>query len=152
MCIRKALVWVLVAASVASFGCREERAVAHSVGGVELVVRSTEDARMLGSFTLRRDNDSKTWRLPVRAEGYQKRRVSLEPGLYVLDFEADVSALVAEPSLESSVRVAAGELPRWVVVAPAQVTTVNVATDVDAPAPGIAASPATARPACVEVN
>jgi hypothetical protein len=141
MCIRKWLVLGLVAVSAGLLGCKEEQVATQPVGGIELVVRSTNDARMLGAFTVRRNTDSKTWRLPVRAEGYQKQRLSVEPGLYALDFEPDVSAAVANPSLEASVHVATGELPRWVVVAPARVTTVNVGPDVESSAPCIAATP-----------
>jgi hypothetical protein len=152
MCSRNWFVLALVAASAGLFGCKEDLAVARPVGGIDFVVRSTDDARMVGAFTLRRDIDARTWRLPVRGDGYQKRRVSLEPGLYTLDFEPDVSAMLADPRLERSVRVAAGELPRWVVVAPAQVTTVNVATEVEESAPSVAAMPQTLPDASLQLN
>lgn len=145
MCIRNLLVCVLVAALPGSFGCRQESPAPQPVGGVELVVRATGDARMLGALTLRRNGDSETQRLPVHVEGYRALRLSLEPGLYVLDFEANVSAILADPSLESSVRAATGDLPRWVVVAPARVTIVNVATELEANPPGIAAAPVAFR-------
>jgi len=147
------LVLALVAALAGSFGCKDDRAIAHTVGAIDVVVRTTANSQMLGEFTLRRDDDSKTWRLPVRAEGYQRRRLSLEPGLYTLDFEPDVSSRLEDPTLQRSARVSVGKLPRWVVVAPAQVTTVNVATEVEASAPSVAALPALPSPdASLQLN
>ena len=141
MCNRNWLVWVLVAASAGSLGCRQEPSTEQPVGSIELVLRSTDDARLLGALTLRRNDETETRRLPMSVAGYQELRLSLEPGLYALDFEADVGAALEDPSLESSGRAASGDLPRWVVVAPAQVTTINVATEPDMDAPGIAAAP-----------
>ena len=144
------LALALVVASSGLFGCDEPRAVAPPVGGIELVVRSPSDARMLGTFTVRRTEGSKTWRLPVRAEGYQKQRLLLDPGLYTLDFEADVSAAMADPSLEGALHTASFDLPRWVIVAPARVTTVDVATQGETHAPCV--TPADAPSARLQVN
>jgi hypothetical protein len=141
MSIRNSLALALVLASAGLFGCEEPRAAEPPSGAIEIVVRSPSDGRQLGTLTVRSARDSKTWRLPLRAEGYQQQRVLLEPGLYALDFEADIGAAVADPRLESRLHTASEELPRWVVVAPARVTTVNIAAHSDTSAPGVAVAP-----------
>src|SRR5688572_23993701 len=102
MSIRNGLVLALIAASAGLFGCEQSQAVAPAAGAIDIVVRSSGDVRMNGTFSVRRPADSKTWRLPLRTEGYHKQRLLLDPGLYALDFEPDVSAVLADPSLESS--------------------------------------------------
>ena len=152
MTIRNSLALALIAVSAGLFGCEEQRAVAPATGAIEVVVRSPSDARMLGTFTVRRAQDSKTWRLPLRAEAYHQQRVLLEPGLYALDFEADMSAALADPSVESRLHPSSLDLPRWVVVAPAQVTTVNVATQGETSAPCLAVTPVAAPDGHLQVN
>ena len=73
------------------------------------------------------------------------RFLNLEPGRYTLDFEADVGTRVADPVAAMpvrEVRAAPGELPRWVVVTPARVTTVNLTIEVEVKALSVAAMPA----------
>lgn len=152
MSIWKSLALAVVMTSNGPLGCDASRPAKPPVGGIELVVRSPMDARLLGTFTVRRPQDSKTWRLPLRAEGYQKQRLLLDPGLYALDFEADVSAAVAEPGLEHSVQTSSSDLPRWVIVASAQVTTVDVATQGETSSPCIAIRGGTAPNAPLPLN
>ena len=152
MTIRNLFALALIAASAGSFGCEAERAVEPATGAIEVVVRSSSDGRMLGAFTVRRADDSKTWRLPVRAEGYHEQRVLLQPGLYALDFEADPSAALADPSAEARLHTASLDLPRWIVIAPARVTTVKVTTQGETGAPCLAVTPATARNWSLQVN
>lgn len=152
MSIRNSLALALVAASAGLFGCEAERAVEPTTGAIEVVVRSPSDARMLGAFTVRRAEDSKTWRLPLRAEGYHEQRLLLEPGLYALDFEADPSAALADPRQEARLHTASLDLPRWVVVAPARVTTVKVTTQGETGAPCLAVTPAAVPNGRLQVN
>ena len=64
----------------------------------------------------------------------------------------DVSAQLADPTLQRPVAVA-GNLPRPVVIAPAQVTVVNVASEiVEASAPSMAALPGSAPDASMPLN
>ena len=142
----------LVMAAAGLFGCEDRRVEAPPAGAIEVVVRSASDARMVGAFTVRRAEDSKTWRLPLRAEEYVKQRLLLEPGLYALDFEPDVSAALADPSFESSLYTTSMDLPRWIVVASAQVTSVNVATQGATTAPCVAVTPPAAPSARLQVN
>lgn len=135
MSIRNSLALALVVASAGLFGCDEPRTAEAPSGAIEVVVRSPSDARQLGAFTVRSAQGSRTWRLPLRGEGYQQQRLLLQPGLYALDFDADVSATVADPSLQGRLQTASADLPRWVVVAPAQVTTVHVTARSDTSAP-----------------
>jgi hypothetical protein len=152
MSVRSSLVLALVAASAASFGCQPDGAAAHAAGAIDFVARTTDGAKPLGTFTVRREDGSKTWRLPLRAEGYQRRRLSLEPGLYTLDFEPDVSAMVADPTLQRPA-IVAGNLLRKLVIAPARVTIVNVESEiVEASAPSIGPLPASAPDASLPLN
>lgn len=143
MVTRRTILAVLLAAATLGFGCGG-KAVTTALGGVDVVVRSTSDGQPLGDLTLRREDGSKTWRWGLRAKGYQQRRLVLEPGRYTLDFEADVGARVADPAEAVPVRevhAAPGELPRWVVVTPARVTTVNLAIEVEVKTLSVAAGP-----------
>jgi len=152
MSIRNSLALALVMASAGLFGCEEKQAAVAPAGAIEVVVRSPADARMLGTFTVRRAEDSKTWRLPLRGEVYAKQRLLLDPGMYALDFEADVNAVLADPSQEARLHTASLDLPRWIVVAPARVTTVNVATQGESSAPCLAVTPPAAPEARLQVN
>lgn len=127
MCIPKGQVWAALVALVSVTACTEPPALDAPLGGVELVVSAGNDARVLGALTLRGLDSDRAVRLPVRAEGYQRGRVSLPPGLYALDFERDVTraaSLGTDPAAFDD-----GQLPRWIVVAPARITTLHVSVE-----------------------
>lgn len=147
---RRWVAFALLAALAGPPGCNQDRSLTPPVGGLDVVIRATDDARMLGTLSVRRDDGRVVWRLPVRAEGYRTRRVVLVPGMYGLDFEADMSAVLA--GAEGPLRLRPSALPRWVVVAPARVTVVNVTTEVEANAPSVAAMRDALPSPTVDVN
>lgn len=135
---RKPLIATLLALAFALPGCSQTLTEHPRRGAIELSVRTSAHARVHGTFIVRNEDGSLVWGLPVLADGHQTRRLSLAPGVYLLDYEADIlhGLATGAPDLPASTFSAA--LPQRIVVASGRLTNIHVRIEAGSAAPDVA--------------
>jgi hypothetical protein len=127
---RKSFRIILLSLATGMLGCVETRGAPSSSGAIQFEVRPEDGASpnsgARGTFSVRGVDNAYHVRVPLAGDAYQSLRVPVPAGSYWLDWELEVF----DDAVDQFEPEAGQHGPYMVVVAPAQVTTIDVRSHV----------------------